>query len=809
MKKGLDILIQDIRYAAKSLLRSPGFTLVAALTAALGIGANTAVFSMINAIMLRPLNFPQPERLVNLKEIVPAFAHLYPVLPVNGKHFHAWEQQCSSFESIALVDSGNVTVSGGAPPERVSSRAVTWNYFHLLGVSAVAGRTFVPSEDRPGENRVAVVTGELWSRRFGNDSLRQQTMMVNGVPHVVIGILPSSFRAPEPQSEEESREIPEVFTPLALDYAGLPDMGDFNYQAIGRLRPGVSFQNALSELNVVQAGVAKTAGLDTELKAAMQPLRDTVVGNMGRNLLLLFCAVGVVLLVACVNLANLLLERTSWRMTESSIRSALGASRGRLLRQALTESLLLALLGGLLGAAFAYLGLNLLVSSAPMNIPRLDEVRLDATVLTFALLISTVSGLVFGILPSWWLRQAQPIDALRGRGPTVRLQPGRMRELLVGAEVAMTLMLVTTGMLLLISFVRVLRVEKGFETHSILTFDITLPSAKYVKPEDVDHFHTRLLAELNTMPGVVSAGFSSMLPLQGNGSVSPFTVEGDTRPPEQRPLANYRYISLDYLGTLRIPLLHGRMFDNRDRTHKVAIISQTTAARMWLERNPVGQHFRRFGQDAYEVIGVAADTRSIRLQEDPGLLVYLPYWDRPQSTVSLAVHTAGDPIAFAPTARAVVAHVDGEVPVSRMQSLDQLLNGSVARRRFQMILIVLFAITSLLLGCIGIYSVLAQTVARKTAELGIRMALGADKLKIQGLVLFWGMRPVVLGSLAGIAAALIIARVLRTLIFGVSASDPLILIGAMIVVALTAVLACYMPARKAASIEPMAALRSE
>jgi predicted permease len=384
-----------------------------------------------------------------------------------------------------------------------------------------------------------------------------------------------------------------------------------------------------------------------------------------------------------------------------------------------------------------------------------------------------------------------------------------MRELLVGAEVAMTLMLVTTGMLLLISFVRVLRVEKGFETHSILTFDITLPSAKYVKPEDVDHFHTRLLAELNTMPGVVSAGFSSMLPLQGNGSVSPFTVEGDTRPPEQRPLANYRYISLDYLGTLRIPLLHGRMFDNRDRTHKVAIISQTTAARMWLERNPVGQHFRRFGQDAYEVIGVAADTRSIRLQEDPGLLVYLPYWDRPQSTVSLAVHTAGDPIAFAPTARAVVAHVDGEVPVSRMQSLDQLLNGSVARRRFQMILIVLFAITSLLLGCIGIYSVLAQTVARKTAELGIRMALGADKLKIQGLVLFWGMRPVVLGSLAGIAAALIIARVLRTLIFGVSASDPLILIGAMIVVALTAVLACYMPARKAASIEPMAALRSE
>jgi predicted permease len=626
---------------------------------------------------------------------------------------------------------------------------------------------------------------------------------------VVIGILPSSFRVPEPQSEEEYQETPEIFTPLALDYAALPDMGDFNYQAIGRLRPGVSFQTVLSELNVVQAGVAKTAGLGTELKAAVQPLRDTVVGNMGRNLLLLFCAVGIVLLVACVNLANLLLERASWRMAESSIRSALGASRGQLLRQTLTESLLLALLGGLLGVAFAYLGLNLLVSSAPMNVPRINEVRLDTTVLAFAVLISTVSGLVFGILPGWWLSQAQPIEALRGRGTATRLQPGRLREFLVGAEVAMTLMLVTTGMLLLTSFVRVLRVEKGFETRNILTLDITLPSTKYVKPEDVDHFHTRLLSELNTMPGVVSSGLTSMLPLQGNGSVSPFTVEGETRPPEQRPLANYRYVSPGYLGTLHILLPQGRIFDDRDRTRKVAVISRTTAARMWPERNPVGQHFRRFGQDAYEVIGVAADTRSIRLQEDPGLLVYLPYWDRPQSAVSLVVRTTGDPIAFAATARAVVTHVDREVPVSHVQTLDQLLNGSVARRRFQMILTVLFAITSLLLGCIGIYAVLAQTVARKTAELGIRIALGADKRKIQGLVLFWGMRPVVLGSSAGLAAALIVARVLRTLIFGVSASDPLILIGAMAVVAFIAMVACYIPARKAAATEPMAALRSE
>jgi putative ABC transport system permease protein len=276
MKKWLNVSIRDSRYAAKSLLRSPGFTLVAALTAALGIGANTAVFSMINAILLRPLNFPHPERLVNLKEIVPAFAHLYPILPVNGKHFHAWEQQCSSFESIALVDSGSVTLTGGFPPERVTSRAISWNYFHLLGVPSVAGRTFVPNENRPGENHVAMVTEELWKRRFGNDSLRQQTITVDGVPHVVIGILPSSFRVPEPQSEEEYQETPEIFTPLALDYAALPDMGDFNYQAIGRLRPGVSFQTVLSELNVVQAGVAKTAGLGTELKAAVQPLRDTV-----------------------------------------------------------------------------------------------------------------------------------------------------------------------------------------------------------------------------------------------------------------------------------------------------------------------------------------------------------------------------------------------------------------------------------------------------------------------------------------------------------------------------------------------------
>jgi putative ABC transport system permease protein len=809
MSRWLEILFQDIRYAFRGFRRSPRFTTVAVLTAALGIGANTAVFSMINSIFLRPLLYDRPDRLVNIKEVVPAVAHLYPTLPVNGKHFQTWQQQCSSFESLALIDSGSVTLAGAGPPEQVAFRAVSWNYLQLLGVPVIAGRSFVPDEDRPGANHVVIVSDALWRRRFGSDSLRGQTIVLNGVPHMIIGVLPPWFHVPEPRLEDDAAAAPELFTPLALDYNALPEMGDFNYQAIGRVRQGVPFEKAISELNLVQSAIASSAGAGTELKAMMQPLRDSIVGNVRRGLLLLFAAVGVVLLVACVNLANLLLERASWRIGESSVRRALGASRSRLLRQTLTESILLAIIGGAFGVVIAYIGLHLLISSAPLNVPRLDEVRLDSTVLTFAVVISALSGLLFGVLPGWWLGQAEPMEALKTRGTLSKTQPGVLRELLVAAEVSMTLVLVTTGMLLLTSFVRLLHVDKGFATRNVLTLDVVLPSAKYVKAEEMDRFYTRVLAEMNTIPGMQEAGVTSRLPLQGNGSVSPMTLEGDTRLLEQRPQANYRFISSGYLRTLAIPVSGGHLFEEQDRNRKVAIISETTAKRMWPGRNPVGQHFRRFEEPPYEVIGVVADTRSINLQEQPALMVYLPYWEHPMRSASLVIRGAQGPNAMAGMVRSVIAHVDEEVPVSHLQTMDELLEGSVAQRRFQMALTVMFAASSLLLGCIGIYGVLAQTVARKTGELGIRIALGAGKPNIRHLVLRWGMRPVVIGSLAGVAGSLLGARLLRSLIYGLSATDPFMVLGATVVVLLTAALACYIPARRASSIKPMVALRFE
>jgi predicted permease len=807
MKHGLEILLQDIRYTFRSLRKSPGFTIVAVLTAALGVGANTAVFSMINSILLHPLAYEEPERLVNIKESVPAVARLYPTLPVNGRHFEAWQRQCSSFESIALIDSTTVTLTGGALPERVASRTVTWNYFHVLGVSPIAGRTFVPDEGNAGANRVAVVTDALWHRHFGAESFHGQEIVLDGTPYVVIGILSPSFRVPEKHSEQESPVAPELFTPLVLDYAALPAMGDFNYQAIGRVRRGIPVEKALSELNLVQAELGKSAG--AELQATMEPLRDSVVGNVRRELLLLFGAVGVVLLIGCTNLANLLLERSSWRVNESSIRSALGASRTRLLQQMLTESICVALLGGVFGLIMAQLSLNLLIGSAPLNIPRLDEIRLDWTVLAFATAISVLSGLAFGILPGLLLAKSEPIDALKTRGTLRTSQQSRLREFLVGAEVAMTLVLVTTGMLLLISFIQLLHIDKGFETRHVITAGITLPSARYSKPENIEQCHSRILAEMSAIPGVEDVGITSRLPLQGNGAVSPLTIEGDSRPVEQRPQADYRFVSSGYLSTLGIRLQSGRMFDQRDRNRNVAVITEATALRLWPGRSALGQHFSRFNQTAYEVIGIAADTRSIRLQEQPSLMVYLPYWDRALPSISLVIRTTKAPHVLASALRTAIARVDAEVPVSRIQTMEQLLDGSVAQRRFQMALIVLFAVTSLLLGCIGIYGVLAQTVARKTGEIGIRIALGASKSNIQRLVLRWGMRPVIVGSAIGIAGSLLTARLLRSLIFGVSATDPIMLLGAMFVVLATGILACYLPARRASSIELIAALRAE
>ena len=807
MKHWLEILLRDIHYALRSLRKNPGFTIVAVMTAALGVGANTAVFSMINSILLHPLAYEEPDRLVNIREVVPAVAHLYPSLPVNGRHFEAWLRHCSSFESISLIDSETVTLTGGALPERVASRAVTWNYFQVLGVSPIAGRAFVPDEEKAGANHVAVVTDALWQRHFGAESLHGQQIVLDGTPYVVIGILPRSFRVPEKYAEQESPVAPELFTSLVLDYAALPIMGDFNYQAIGRLRRGIPVQKALSELNLVQAGLAKSAGV--KLQATIEPLRDCVVGNVRRGLLLLFGAVGVVLLIACSNLANLLLERSSWRVNESSIRCALGASRTRLLQQTLTESVCVALLGGVFGLIMAQFILNLLISSAPLNIPRLDETRLDWIVLAFATGISVLSGLAFGILPGWLLAKSEPIDALKTRGAWQTSQQSRLREILVGAEVAMTLVLVTTGVLLLISFVRLLHVDKGFETHHVITAGITLPSSKYSKPESIEQCYSRILTEISSMPGVEDVGITSRLPLEGNGAVSPLTIEGDSRPVEQRPQADYRFISPRYLSTLGIRLRSGRMFDQRDRNLHVAVITEATALRLWQGGSALGQHFTRFNQTAYVVIGIVADTRSISLQEQPALMVYLPYWDRAMPSVSLVIRTDKDSSALAPAIRTAIAHVDTDVPVSRIQTMEQLVNGSVAQRRFQMTLIVLFAITSLLLGCIGIYGVLAQTVARKTEEIGIRIALGASKFNIQRLVLRWGMRPVIVGSAIGIAGSLLAARLLRTLIFGVSAMDPIMLLGATFVVLATGILACYLPARRASSIEPIAALRSE
>jgi predicted permease len=545
----------------------------------------------------------------------------------------------------------------------------------------------------------------------------------------------------------------------------------------------------------------------------MQPLQDAIVGSSRRDLLVLFAAVGAILLIVCVNLANLLLARAKRRSREFAVRVALGAGPGRLVRQLLTESLVLTLAGGTLGLILANWGVKALVSSAPVDIPRLNEVQINSTVLLFALLASGLAGVLIGLLPAWRLAKIEPNENLKaGTNRTTEGRRGaRMRELLVGAEVCVSLVLVVAAGLLLMSFVRVFQVDKGFQAQNVLTMDVTLPSTKYKEGSSIDRFYTEALEKIRAIPGVASAGIISLLPLQGESWVDAVTVEGDQRPITERPQANYRFVSPDYFNTLGIALRAGRVFEDRDRNIRAAIVSEATAQALWPGQNPIGIKFKRSAdsESPFEIVGVVADVRAISLQQKPGPMVYVPYWERLRSWASIVVRTNLNPSSVASAVRSAIWQVDDQVPVAHVKTMEQLIEGSVAQRRFQLGLVLLFALSALLLASIGIYGVVAESVAARTNEIGIRMALGAQGANIRRMVLREGLMPVAVGMAIGVVISLAMGRVLNSLLFEVRASDPLILLGAMLVMITVAIAACYLPARRASRVDPLVALRYE
>jgi hypothetical protein len=772
-----------MKYELRTLSRDKGFAAVAILSLALGIGANTAIFSLVNAVLLRSLAYPEPNRLVAIAEVVPKLARIALRLPVNARHFDEWRKHASSFEGMALVDDARVNLTGAGEPVQLGAARVSANIFRVLGIQPALGRGFLDEEDRPGHNRVAVISQELWRERFAsNRNIVGQKILIDGYPHVVVGVLPGGFRFPSanqlnPLAALEPKT--DIFKPAALNMQDIGLMGDFNFNVIARLKPGVSASQALAELDTLQATIAAGLPEKVELRASVTGLQEQIAGQSRRGLLLMLAAVGAVLLIVCVNLANLLL----------------------------------AVAGGTLGIAGSWWGVRLLVRNAPVSLPRLDEVTVNGTVLAFAVALTAAAAIISGLIPAFRLARAHPAEALRSGSRSATESAGgmRVRRLLVMSEVALSAVLLIAAGLLLNSFVRLMNVDKGFSPQSVIAADLALPMASYPDDKARVPFYDRLLAKLRSLPGVKSAGIVSVLPLEGESWADSFTREGATASLIDRPIANYRFVSPGYAETLRIPLKQGRYLEDRDRAMNGATVSQAVADRIFHGENPIGRRFRRGNPDErpFEIVGVVGDIHASSLQKVPGLMVYVGHWYRSRQRFSMVVRTTASPLAMGPAIRAAVHELDPVIPIAQMRTAEDIISDSVAPRRFQMTLILLFAGVALLLASLGIYGVISYSATQRRAEMGIRMALGASGADLHALILRQGLAPVAAGLAVGVAAAIAAGRLLSSLLFEVSGTDPITIMSVSIVLLAVAALACWMPARRAAKCDPSSALRYE
>lgn len=808
----------DLRYALRVLRRNPGFSFIAIATLAFGIGVNTAIFSVFDGILLRPLGYGDESRLVTIHEVVPKFSHLAPRLPVNAMHFLEWRKSVRAFEQIAMIGDITLNLTGTGEPERLTAARVSPSLFPMLGARTQLGRTFLEEEDQPGRDNVVVLSNQLWRRRFAADpNIVGRTILLDGHPYEVVGVLSSTFHFPKLSqlyAMTVAAERPELWKPFAVRPDELEALGDFNFACIARLRPGVSLDQALAELNAVQAHLATLAPEKIDLSTVLVPLQDQITGRSRSGLELVLSAVALVLLIGCVNIANLLLARASFRKQELAIRSALGASAWRLLRQLLAESLLLAGTGGALGAAIAWGALRVILSRAPVDLPRLDDVHLDGRALLFTVAISIVAGLLFGVLPSWRLSRIDPQEGIQSVSRS-SIQPrgsGRLRSLLVALEVGLSTVCLIAGGLLLRSFVKLLESEKGFTVQHVITVNLNLPTTRYPDLSQRVRFMTSLLESVRPLPGVLSAGVSNMLPLSGEGGNNLITIEGTTVPLMERPLADIRGVNPEYFTTLGIPLRQGDIFEDTDRDRKVAVVSALTATRLWPGQNPVGKRLKVGDPEGpfNDVLGVVGDVKSVGLDKPPSMTIYLPYWQRPTwRGAALAVRTASGSVNVSSAIRGVIHRIDSELPVPRFQTMEQVLDESVAQRRFQMTLILLFALAGLGLASLGIYGVVSYSVASRTHETGIRMALGARGADILKMILGQALGPVAMGFCGGLAGAFAAGRLLAGLLYDVTPLDTVTIASVLLTLTCVATVATLIPARHATHVDPATALRHE
>ncbi len=806
----------DFRYALRALGRNPGYAAVVILILAAGIGANTAMFSIIDGVLLRALPFHEPEQLYAIQEAVPKFANIAADFPVNALHFQEWRKRWTSAEQIALLDGLTFTLTSGGEPERVSAARISANMFPMLGVQPQLGRGFVEEEDQRGRDQVVLLSDALWRRRFhGDPKVLGQKVLLNDKPYEVVGVMPAGLKMPR-LSQLQNMHIndadPELWKPLGLTEDDLEVMGNFNFGCLVRLKKGVVASRALDELNALEADIIRDLPEKLELRAHMSPLQAQMTGRSRKGLLLLLSAVGAVLLIVCVNIANLMLARATGRRREFAIRAAVGASTRRLLRQMLTESLVVAAIGGALGIAIAYGALNLILTNAP-DVARLNEVRIDGRVLAVACGLTLLSAMLFGMLPAWRSSRIDPQEGMRSssRSATESRHSGRMRTVLVALEVGLSTVCLAAAGLLLNSFVRLTHVDKGFDTERVMNVELYLAGTRYSTGEKRSEFLHKALDAVGPLPGVTAVGVVNMLPLTGEGNNNLLVVEGVTGPLWERPLVDMRTVNGDYFHTMGIALRSGRVFTEGDRTHGVAIVGESTARKVWPGENPIGKKVR-FGETnapMMEVIGVAGDVRGNGLQKAPEQVVYLPYWYRGRSAMSLVVRTGMDPKAIAGAVRAELRKLDPELPVPQFKTMQDIVSASVAERKFQLSLVLVFAGIALVLACLGIFGVVSYTVAQRRGEMGIRLALGATSGNLRTLVVRQGLAPVVIGLAGGIGGALALGRVMEGMLFGVRAYDPSTLLGVSLLLIGVAAAACYIPAVRVSRADPLSALRYE
>jgi putative ABC transport system permease protein len=811
----MESLIQDIRYGLRSLVKSRAFTIVAVIALALGIGATTAIFSVVNAVLLRSLPFNEPERLVRVFEKhVPRNRETNVLNPGN---FLDWQRQNTSFEQLAGFTDWQVNLTGTDSPEQLQVQYVTGNFFSVIDTPAMLGRTIGEDEARWGNDRFAVISYGLWQNRYGGDGgIIERPIQLNGQEHVVIGVMPPDFYF---QNKETDIWVSFSFEP-GRDFR--KSTGRY-MNAVARLRPGVSVEQAKADMETVAARLAEAyPDFNKGWSANVVALHEQVVGNVRPLFAVLLGAVIFVLLIACANVANLLMTRAATRNREMAVRAALGASRKRLVRQVLTESILLGALGGMIGLGLAYWGVDLLVALSPQNLPRMDEVGIQSDVLMFTLAVTLLTGIIFGLIPALQGSKPDLNESLKegGRGGAGSARAGRARNAFVVFEVALALVLLVGAGLMINSFIRLQNVDPGFNPQNLLSMRLTLPNSKYREPERKVLFFKQVQEGIASIPGVQAVGGIQFTPLMPAKSATSMHIEGTPiLQAGEKPGTDVRIITPSYFSTMGIRLIDGRLFDERDTrlSPRVMIVNQAFARKYFPGENALGKRVtidwdREPAPD--EIIGIVADTKDQSMEAEPSPAIYWPHARQSDTGfMTFFVRTNDDPMRFMAAVEGEIRKIDPDQPVAEFRSMDEIVSASVARQRFNMLLMGIFAGVALVLAAVGIYGVMSYSVAQRTHEIGIRMALGASSSDVLGMVLRQGMTLAAIGIIVGLATALALTYQLKVmlsaLLFNVATTDPLTFTVIPLLLACVAFMACFIPARRATRTDPMNALRCE